>query len=236
LPLVKSLRIDVWSDVICPWCYVGKRRLEATLARFEHADAVRVVWRAFELDPRMPRSIDSSVSYVDRLARKYRVPPEHASRMIDRMTDTARGDGLDFRFDIARPGNTFDAHRLLRWSLDHGVQDALKERLFRAYMTEGLAIGDSEVLVELAADVGLDADAAAGVLASDTGAREVRADEDLATEMQVTGVPFFVFDGKYSVPGAQSVTVLANVLNRAWSEACEPEPIDEGAACGPDGC
>jgi predicted DsbA family dithiol-disulfide isomerase len=103
-------------------------------------------------------------------------------------------------------------------------------------MTEGLAIGDSEVLVELAADVGLDADAAAGVLASHTGAREVRADEDLATEMQVTGVPFFVFDGKYSVPGAQSVTVLANVLNRAWSEAGEPEPIDEGAACGPDGC
>jgi predicted DsbA family dithiol-disulfide isomerase len=184
----------------------------------------------------MPRSLDPSVSYVERLARKYRVPPEHALQMIARMTDVARADGLDFRFDIARPGNSFDAHRLLHWSLGQGKQDALKERMLRAYMTEGLAIGETDVLVKLARDVGLDPDGAAAVLGSDTGASEVRADQELAMEMQVTGVPFFVFDGKYGVPGAQSVAVLANVLARAWAEAGDQPAIDEGAMCGPAGC
>ncbi len=209
------MRVDVWSDVLCPWCYIGKRRLEAALARFPHP--VEVKWHAFELDPSAPRSQDAPRPAAERLARKYRISIAEAQAKLDQMTATAARDGLDFHFDRAQPGNSFDAHRLLHLAAARGVQDALKERLLRAYFTDGEAIADRETLVRLAADAGLDEEAARAVLFSDAYAAEVRADEELARTMEVTGVPFFVIDGKYAVAGAQSPDVLLEALERAAS-------------------
>jgi predicted DsbA family dithiol-disulfide isomerase len=235
---VTKLRIDIWSDIACPWCYVGKRRLEQALERFPHKGDVDVVWRAFELDPSAPRVRDTSQTYAERLASKYGTQPAQAQGMIDRMVDTAAADGLEFRFDRIRPGNTFDAHRLLHLAHERGTQDALKERMLRAYMTEGQAIGERDVLVTLAREAGLDEQEARDVLDGDRCAAEVRKDEALARELGITGVPFFVLAGRLGVSGAQPADVLLGALERAWSELHEPEleTFAEGAACGPDGC
>jgi predicted DsbA family dithiol-disulfide isomerase len=235
---VAKLSIDIWSDIACPWCYVGKRHLEQALDKFPHKADVDIVWRAFELDPSAPRVRDTSQSYVERLAHKYGTPPAQAQVMIDRMVETAAKDGLEFRFDRIRPGNTFDAHRLLHLAHERGVQDALKERMLRAYMTEGEAIGEPEVLIGLARDAGLDEQEARDVLATDRYGAEVRHDEGLARELGISGVPFFVLSGKLGVSGAQPADVLLRALERAWSELPKPaiETIVEGATCGPDGC
>ncbi len=203
--------------------------------RFPHRAEVSVVWRAFELDPRAPRTADA-VPYAERLARKYGKPVPEAQAMIDRLAGIAADDGLEMRFDRIRPGNTFDAHRLLHLARAHGVQDALKERLFRAYFTEGEAIGDRDVLARLAADVGLDAEAARAALADDDGARAVRADEEEARALGIGGVPFFVVGGRYAVSGAQPAEVLLGALTQAWDHAEGRRDPAEGAACGPEGC
>jgi predicted DsbA family dithiol-disulfide isomerase len=233
---MSKLRVDIWSDIACPWCYVGKRRLEAALAQFPGRDAVEVVWRAFELDPSAPRERDPSTSYVARLASKYRVSVAQAEGMIARMTDVGRGDGLEFRFDRVRSGNTFDAHRVLHLAAERGVQDAVKERFLRAYMTEGEPIGDPETLVRLAAEAGLDDEEVRATLATDSFAREVRAEEREAGELGIGGVPFFVI-GRYAVSGAQPVEVLLRALTKAWDDLdARPLALGEGAVCGPDGC
>ena len=178
----KTLRVDIWSDIVCPWCYVGKRRFEAALAQFPHHDAVAVTWRAFELDPSAPRLADPSVSLAQGLARKYGMPLPQADGMLVKMTETAAAEGLDFHFEKARRGNTFDAHRVLHLAGERGVQDAVKERLMRGYFTEGAAVSDPEVLATLGAEAGLDADEVRTVLAAETYAAEVRADEGTARE------------------------------------------------------
>lgn len=233
-----ALRIDIWSDIACPWCYVGKRRFEAALATFPHAANVEIVWRSFELDPSAPAIPDPEPSYTDRLAKKFRTSRAQAEVMLQRMTETAAEAGLEFHFERTRGGNTFDAHRLLHLAHEQGVQGALKERLFRAYFTEGHAIGDREVLVQLAGEAGLDAALAREVLASERFTTEVRQDQALARELGITGVPFFVLAGRLGVSGAQPSEVLRGALDRAWSElSAKPlETIVEGAACGPDGC
>jgi predicted DsbA family dithiol-disulfide isomerase len=235
---VPPLRIDIWSDIACPWCYIGKRHLEQALDKFAHRRDVEIVWRAFELDPSAPRVRDASQTYAERIAKKYGTPPAQAQVMIDRMVDTAAGDGLEFRFDRIRPGNTFDAHRLLHLAHDRGVQDALKERMLRAYLTEGQAIGEPDVLVVLAREAGLDEVEARAVLDGDRYASEVRQDEALARELGISGVPFFVLAGRLGVSGAQPADVLLGALERAWAEHKKPEleTFAEGAACGPDGC
>ena len=238
IPGVAKLRIDIWSDIACPWCYIGKRRLEQALARFPQRADVEIVWRAFELDPSAPRVRDPEQSYAERLGRKYGTPPAKAQAMIDRMVATAAGDGIAMRFDHIRPGNTFDAHRLIHLAHERGCQDALKERLLRAYLTEGQAIGEPAVLAPLAVEVGLDEREVAELLGGDRYASEVRQDEAIARELGITGVPFFVLAGRVGVSGAQPVDVLLGALGQAWSElhGAGIEPIVEGAACGPDGC
>lgn len=233
-----QLRIDIWSDIACPWCYIGKRHLEAALAEFPHKDEVEIMWRAFELDPSAPRVRDTSKEhYADRLAAKYGMTRAQAQQKLDHMTQTAAQDGLDFRFDRVTPGNTFDAHRLLHLAHERGVQDALKERLLLAYMTEGAAIGDPEVLAVLAREAGLDEAEARALLSGDRFAAEVRQDERLARELGINGVPFFVLSGRLGVSGAQPASVLRSALDKAWSElAAQPETFAEGAVCGPDGC
>src|SRR3954451_22293063 len=164
--------IEIWSDIACPWCYVGKRRFEAALAAFEHRDEVSVTWRSFELDPAAPaqRTVDSATH----LAEKYGMSRDEALARQRSLADVAAGDGLDMRSDLARGGNTFDAHRLVQLAKAHGVQDAMKERLMRAYHTEGEPIGDGETLLRLALDVGLPEDEVRDVLAGDRYAAEVR--------------------------------------------------------------
>jgi predicted DsbA family dithiol-disulfide isomerase len=223
------MRIDIWSDVVCPWCYIGKRRLEAALATFPHP--VDVHWHAFELDPAAPPSREGS--YEQRLAEKYGISVDEAAAMTSRMTAAAAADGLDFRFDTAKPGNTFDAHRLLHLASLRGVQNALKERLFRATFTEGQPIADRDTLVRLATEAGLDAEETRTVLAAGTFADDVRADEEQAQRLGITGVPFFVVDEKYGVSGAQPADVLREVLDRAWSES---SPLQMVGAATADGC
>jgi predicted DsbA family dithiol-disulfide isomerase len=230
------MRVDIWSDVVCPWCYIGKRNFEAALAGFEHGGDVEVRWRSFELDPRAPAVREGD--YAVRLAQKYGVAVVDAERMVAAMTSAAAGAGLHFDFERARPGNTFDAHRLIHLAGERGVQDAVKERLLRATFTEGEPIGDRDTLVRLAGDAGLAEGEAAAVLDSDAYAAEVRADERQALELGITAVPFFVIDGIFGVPGAQPPDVLARVLQRAWDkgrsralEVVEGAPGCEGDAC-----
>lgn len=232
---MKRLSIDVWSDIACPWCYVGKRRLEAALSRFPHRDAVDVTWRSFELDPTAPATRADGVSFATRLAKKYGRSVAEAEGMIRRTAEVAAGDGLTLRFDIARAGNTFDGHRLLHLASERGLQGAMKERLFRAYMTEGEAIGDRAVLARLAEEVGVPAAEATAMLETDRYTREVREEEGLAREMGITGVPFFVVAEKYGLSGAQPADVLLQALDKAWA-ALPDDARSEGESCGPSGC
>jgi predicted DsbA family dithiol-disulfide isomerase len=233
------MEIEIWSDVVCPWCYVGKRNFEAALARFEHRGEVTVRWRSFELNPGAPT--EAKGRYVDRLSRKYGVDVAQAQAMIDRITSVGAAAGLDFRFDISRPGSTFDAHRLLHLAHDRGVQGELKERLFAAMFTEGEPIGDRETLVRLAADVGLDADEARAVLDGDAYADAVRADQAEARELDVIGVPFFVVDRTVALSGAQPPDLLLRVLDRAWADHAAARPVvvtgdDPAPGCDDDTC
>jgi predicted DsbA family dithiol-disulfide isomerase len=237
---VTTLQIDVWSDIACPWCWVGKRRLEAALARFARRDEALVRWRAFELDPTAPRVQDAGISYAERLARKYATSLERAAAMIDTMTATAAQDGLELRFDRIRPGNTFDAHRVLHLAAERGRGDAAKERLLRAYLSEGEPIGEREVLARLAAEVGLDAAEVRAALAGDAFAREVRADEAEARALDIHAVPHFRIGGRYDLAGAQPADVLLSALQLAWDARARERSAGAsggaGAACGPAGC
>jgi predicted DsbA family dithiol-disulfide isomerase len=225
------VQVEIWSDVVCPWCAIGKRRFEAALAGFEHADDVEVVWRSFELDPTAPAEVAGSAT--DRLAEKYGVPVEQAEAMQARVVEQAAGEGLDFRFERSRPGNTVDAHRLLHLAKDRGVQGAVKERLLLAYFTDGERIGDRATLARLGAEAGLDEAEAAEVLASDRYLAEVRADQAEARELGIQGVPFFVLDRRYGVSGAQPVEVLGQALRQAYAES-EPLRLVGGAAHADD--
>lgn len=230
-----KLRVDVWSDVACPWCYVGKRRLESAIARLPSPGDVEVVWRSFELDPEAPRVRRAQPSYGERLARKYRTSLEQANAMIERMTSLGAAEGITFRFDRARPGNTFDAHRVLHLARERGVQGAVKERLMRAYFTEGEAVGDPKTLARLSAEAGLDLAEVREVLEGDAYAAAVRADEEAARQHDIHAVPFFGIADRYGLTGAQPVETMLGALVQAASEAPEPEAA-EGETCGPDGC
>jgi predicted DsbA family dithiol-disulfide isomerase len=240
--MAKKLSVEVWSDIACPWCYVGKRRFEAALAQFPHRDSVDLTWRSFELDPAAPPRRDTSQSYADRLAKKYGSTVAQAQERLQHMTDVAAAEGLKFDFERVRSGNTFNAHRLLHLARERGLQPQLKERLLRGYFSEGEAIGDQDSLLRMGAEIGLDVDEARAVLSSDTYAAEVRADEREAHQLGVDGVPFFKLGDRYGVPGAQPATLLAQALKRTWDEIPEPleriqaEASAEGPVCGPDGC
>ena len=204
------MHVEIWSDIACPWCYVGKRRFEAALAEYEHRDAVTVTWRSFELDPAAPA--EASGEYAERLAAKYGMSVEQARRMIGDMTRTAAAEGLDFHFERARGGNTFDAHRIVHLGREHGMQDAVKERLLRAYFTEGELLSDHDTLRRVAVEAGLPEDEVAGTLAGDRFAEDVRADEATARTFGISGVPFFVVDRQYGASGAQPPELLLQLL------------------------
>ncbi|HEX2087182.1 MAG TPA: DsbA family oxidoreductase [Solirubrobacteraceae bacterium] len=215
------MRVEIWSDIACPWCYVGKRRFEAALERFEQRDAVQVTYRSFELDPQAPRVREGD--HTDHVAAKYGTTREHAASMHAQMREMAAAEGLELRFDRVRGGNTFDAHRLVHLGAAHGAQGEMKERLMRAYFAEGEPVGDPEALARAAADV-VPEDAVREVLASDRYADAVREDERAAASLGIGAVPFYVVDRRIAVSGAQRPDVFVALLERAL------EPVGEGAA------
>jgi predicted DsbA family dithiol-disulfide isomerase len=207
------MKVEIWSDVVCPWCYVGKRRFEAALVRFGHAEEVEVVWKSFELDPDAPVRRGSSVEH---LARKYGMTLEQVAKAHERTTAAAAEEGLEYHLADTQGGNTFDAHRLIHLAHEQGLQDELKERLMRAYFTECEPIGEREALVRLAAEVGVTD--TAEVLESDRLTEEVRADENEARTLGIRAVPFFVLDRRYGIEGAQPADVILQALEQAWAE------------------
>jgi predicted DsbA family dithiol-disulfide isomerase len=211
------MKVEIWSDVVCPWCYIGKRRFEAALATFEHRDEVEVLWRSYQLSPDAPRYASRPVR--EHLAEKYGVSLAQADAMSARVTGIAAEEGLEYHLDKAQHSNTFDAHRLIHLAAKHGLQGAAEERLMMAYFTEGEPIGDAETLVRLMSEIGVDAGEARAVLAGDAYASEVRADIRRAMMLGVQGVPFFVLDEKYAVSGAQPTEILSEALEQAWSES-----------------
>jgi predicted DsbA family dithiol-disulfide isomerase len=221
---------------VCPWCYVGKRRFETALARFDHRADVEVHWRSFELDPDAPAVHEGDP--VQRLVDKYGMTRAQAVAAEARLTDLAAADGLEFHLDTARGGNTFDAHRLLHLAAVKGIQDAVKERFMRGYFTESKPVGDHETLTRLAVDAGLDEVDVKTVLTSDQYAADVVADEQQAAAYGISGVPFFVVDGRYGVSGAQSPDVLLQTLRTAYAEAHPLTMVAASAdgACEGDSC
>ena len=228
------MHVEIWSDIACPWCYVGKRRFEAALAAFEHRDDVRVTWRSFELDPGAPA--ERPGERAAHLAAKYGMSRERAIEMQDGMAAAAAGDGLDMRFDVVRDGSTFDAHRLVHLAAAHGRQDAMKERLLLAHFTEGELVSDHAVLARLAGEIGLPAGEVAELLAGDRFAAEVRADEQAAASLGIHAVPFFVIDRAIGASGAQPPDVLGELLRRGWESRPPLAVVADGDVCGPDGC
>jgi predicted DsbA family dithiol-disulfide isomerase len=212
-----TIRIDVWSDVVCPWCYVGKRRLERALAAFPHKDEVEVVHRAFQLDPSAPR--DRTEPVVEHLAAKYGTTVEQATGMQARVSQIAADEGLEYHLDRTLSGNTFDAHRVLKLARERGREAEVLERFYRAYFTEAQSLFDTPSLARIAAEAGLDPTEVERVLAADTYADEVEADRHEAGKLGANGVPFFVVGGRYGISGAQPLALFEQVLERAWAES-----------------
>ncbi|AWN22752.1 disulfide bond formation protein DsbA [Deinococcus irradiatisoli] len=233
-PTTPRLQVDIWSDIACPWCYIGKRRFEQALAQFPNRDQVDVVWHSFELDPSAPQRDEMAMR--ERLAAKYGRSSAEAQAMLDQMTQTAAGEGLEYHFEKAQPSNTFQAHQLLHLAAEHGVQDALKERFLSAYLREGQHLGDTDTLVALAAEVGLSPDEARHALEQQTYAQAVRQDEAQAQAYGIQGVPFFVLGGKYGVSGAQAPETLLGALKQVWSEQAPLQLIGADADGQTEGC
>ena len=211
------MQVEIWSDVVCPWCYLGKRRFERALSDFDHRDDVQVVYRSFELDPAAPTDVTAPT--VERLADKYGMSPAQARQAQREMEERAAGDGLTFRMGSLRSGNTRDAHRLIQLAKDRGRQAEMVERLHRAYFTDEDSVFDHDALTRLAVEAGLDRDDVAKVLASDAYGDHVDTDEAMARAIGATGVPLFVIDRKYGISGAQPPATITQVLEQAWREA-----------------
>jgi predicted DsbA family dithiol-disulfide isomerase len=210
------MRVEIWSDIACPWCYIGRRRFEKALNQFEHRDQVEVIWRSYQLDPNAPRDYAGNVN--DLLAQRYGMSREKAESLNVHVSALAAQEGLEYHLDRAHPVNSLDAHRLIHLAADHGLQGQMKERLQKAYFTEGLVVSDLDALVKLAVEVGLDADETRQVLQGNLYADAVRADIRRAQMIGVNGVPFFVLDEKYAVSGAQPVEVFLTALEGAWKD------------------
>lgn len=230
------MQVEIWSDVVCPWCYIGKRRFEAAVRQFEGRKDVEVVWRSFELDPSAPKATDKDMATM--LSDKYRMSKEKAMESIANITNLASSEGLEYHLESAKMGNSFDAHRLLQLASLKGLGDAMKERLLKAYFTDSMEISSQEVLVEIGTEVGLDAVELREMYAGDYMAQDVRNDEALASKYGITGVPFFVFESKYGVSGAQATEVFVEVLNKVSEESSAISVIGESGApgCADDSC
>ncbi|AIQ22518.1 DsbA family oxidoreductase [Paenibacillus sp. FSL H7-0737] len=210
------MRIDIWSDYACPFCYIGKRRLENALSQFPNRDQVEVVFRSFQLDPHAEVSTDKNIHEL--LATKYGMSIEKAKAMNAQLAEQAQDVGLEFNFDTVEHTNTFDSHRLSHFASSKGKGAEMSERLLRAYFTDSLNLGDRSVLATLAAEVGLDQAEVAAMLETDAYTAEVNGDIEEGSRLNITGVPFFVFNNKYALSGAQPGPVFTEVLDTVWAE------------------
>ena len=204
--------IDVWSDVVCPWCFIGKRRLEKALSNFEHKDKVSVRHRAFQLDPSINQTVPTSLM----LAEKYKVDSEQVKAMQANVCSIADGEGLCYKLENTLSGNTFDAHRLLLWSATIYMQDELLEAMYSSYFEKERPLFSHSDLVLVASGIGIDADKVEEILITDKYSDEVIADRNLAAQLGATGVPFFVFDMKFGISGAQPLENFVKTLDEAW--------------------
>ena len=234
-----TLKIQIWSDVMCPYCYIGKRRIEGAIEQFGHKDTIEIEWKSFQLDASFRASPDDNI--YDHLAEKYRKDRDWAVEMVDNMTENAKNSGLDFQLGKAVLANSYKAHRLLHLAKKHSLGDELKELLFKAYMTEGKNVDDNETLIALGEAVGMNKELVEGVLNSDAYGQEVKSDIAMAQQIGVQGVPFFVFDNKYAVSGAQHVETFVKTLEKVWEEGSFGPQLtvlnaNEGDSCGVDGC
>jgi predicted DsbA family dithiol-disulfide isomerase len=233
------MRIEIWSDVACPWCYIGKRRFETALADFAHRDSVEVQWRSYQLDPGLPEHYEGTE--LDYLSTRKGMARAQVSEMFEHVAEQARGEGLAYRFDDVVVANSFTAHRLIHLAAAHGKQDAAKERLLSDHFEHGKDIGSREYLTSLTRELGIDADEAAELFTSDKYAAEVRHDFAEGRALGVSGVPFFVIDRKFGLSGAQPAATFARALDQAWQEShplqmAGAATLDDGQACGPEGC
>ncbi len=227
------MRIDIWSDIVCPYCSLGKVRFEKALAAFPHRDEVEVVWHSFELDRHAEPVAQESLPEM--IASKYGVSHEQAVAQHESLAAAAAEEGLTFAWQEAKPGNTHDAHRLTHLATDRGLQAEAVERLMRAYFSQGEAIGDRDTLVRLGTEIGLPEDEVRAMLESDDYGNHVRSDQATAKMIGIEGVPFFVLDRKFGVSGAQPVEVFSQALTQAWERRGEEPEQREAAGCG-GGC
>jgi predicted DsbA family dithiol-disulfide isomerase len=230
---MNTMKVDIWSDVVCPFCYIGKRQFEIALDQFEHKDKVEVTWHSFQLDPNTPKP--SVGNTYDMLAAKYGLTLEKAKEMTQGVVDMAALVGLHYDMDKTRPSNTFDAHRLIHLAAKTGLADKAEERFFSAYFTEGEDISDEATLKKLSIEIGLNTAEVDAVLASDEFADAVRIDQYKAQQMGIKGVPFFVVNQQYGISGAQGGQVILKALQGIWAEQ-NPAPAATNAdSCEVDG-
>ncbi len=213
---IKKMKVDIWSDVMCPFCYIGKRQFEKALSHFPYKDSVEIVWHSFQLDPEMKS--DGSKDVYTYLAERKGQTRDWSVKMHENVVNMAKNEGLHYRFDIAKVANSFDAHRLGHFAKSKNKGNEMEEALFKAYFTEGAMISDHHTLAKLASTIGLDSNEVLKMLATDQFTKEVHADIDTAEKIGVSGVPFFVFDNKYAVSGAQGSETFSKALNHLYQE------------------
>ena len=239
-PEAPKMKVDVWSDIMCPFCYIGKRHYESALGRFDGKDQVQVEWHSYQLDPTIPKSFPNKENVYQWLAERKGISHDQSVKMHERVIAMAKNAGLDYRFDKAIVANSFDAHRLIQLAKTKGLGDAAEERLFRAYFTEGKDFGDHATLITIGKEIGLAGEEIKSALGSDEYAEKVKHDIQEAAEIGVQGVPFFVFDHKYAVSGAQPPEYFLQALNQSFGEWKKANPDTEltpaeGVVCNPDG-
>ncbi|NEW08394.1 DsbA family oxidoreductase [Paenibacillus sp. SYP-B3998] len=211
------MQVEIWSDIMCPFCYIGKRRFEEALEQFAQRDQVQIVYKSFQLDASSPKDVAHDVH--DMLANKYGMSREEAIRMNDQLTVQAKALGLDYQFDTMILTNTLDAHRLIHYAAQYGKSTEVTELLFKAYFTDSKHVGQAATLAAIGAQAGLDSEAIIAMLASEQFVKEVQADQEEGARLGVQGVPFYVINRKYAISGAQSPAVFLDTLEKAWYEA-----------------
>lgn len=232
------MKVEIWSDVMCPFCYVGKKHFENALAQLPFKDKIEVEWKSFQLDPTLPVE-GASESTLDYLVKRKGMPKEQIEGMMHHLDQSGAVVGIEFRQDIAIPVNTFRAHRLIHLAQSHGKGNEMEEALFFAHFTAGKNVGDLEVLTDLATSIGLKKEEVVALLQSDEQTQEVKNDIEEAQALGISGVPFFVVDRKYGISGAQPIDTFAEALTQAYEESqpkFEMKGDQDGKACGPDGC
>ena len=239
-PITAKMKVEVWSDIMCPFCYIGKRHYEAALKQFADSNNVEIVWKSFQLDPTTPEHFDKKMSVNEYLSERKGISVSQAKAMNDHVTQMAAAAGLKYDLDNAVISNSFKAHRVIQFAKTKGLGDAIEEHLFKAYFTERKDFGDTATLIELGKEIGLSEAEVNEALTNDDYAYKVKQDIQEAQTLGVSGVPFFVFDRKYGVSGAQPVEVFAQTLQKSFAEWKKANPtaqlnVTGGNVCTPQG-